>query len=63
MINYNDMYYVYNNNIPVYSTASAISWNETGVGSTWSFYEPAKVVTYVPCSVTSVKKGKGAKLR
>ena len=63
MINYNDMYYVYGNNMPVYSTTSAISWN--GMGS-WSFYEPAKTVTYVPyvpCSVTSVKKGKGAKLR
>ena len=60
MINYNDMYYVYGNNIPVYSTTSAISWNGTG---SWSFYEPAKVVTYVPYSVTSVKKGKGAKLK
>lgn len=63
MINYNDMYYVYGNNIPVYSTTSAISWNETGVGSAWSFYEPAKTVIYVPYSVTSVKKGKGAKLK
>lgn len=60
MINYNDMYYVYDKNIPVYSTTSAISWNGTGC---WSFYEPAKAVTYVPCSVTSVKKGKGAKLK
>lgn len=59
MINYNDMYYAYNN-IPVYSTTSAISWN--GAGS-WSFYEPAKTVTYVPYGVTSVKKGKGAKLK
>ena len=63
MINYNDMYYVYGNNMPVYSTTSAISWNEIGVGSAWFFYEPEKVVTYVPYSVTSVKKGKGAKLR
>lgn len=62
MINYNDVYYIYNNT-PVYSTTSAISWNETGVSSTWYFYEPVKTVTYVPCSVTSVKKGKGAKLR
>ena len=54
------MYYVYDKNIPVYSTTSAISWNGTGC---WSFYEPAKAVTYVPCSVTSVKKGKGAKLK
>lgn len=60
MINYNDMYYVYGNNMPVYSTTSAISWN--GAGS-WSFYEPAKTVIYVPYSVTSVKKGKGAKLK
>lgn len=60
MINYNDMYYVYGNNMPVYSTTSAISWN--GAGS-WSFYEPAKVVIYAPYSVTSVKKGKGAKLK
>ena len=63
MINYNDMYYIYNNNMPVYSTTSTISWNEPGAGSAWSFYEPAKVVIYVPCSVTSVKKGKGAKLK
>lgn len=66
MINYNDMYYVYGSNMPVYSTTSVISWNGSG---SWSFYEPAKVVTYVPyvpyvpCSVTSVKKGKGAKLK
>lgn len=63
MINYNDMYYTYKNNMPVYSTTSSISWNGTEI---WYFYEPEKVVTYVPyvpCSVTSVKKGKGAKLR
>lgn len=49
--------------MPVYSTTSSISWNGTEI---WYFYEPEKVVTYVPyvpCSVTSVKKGKGAKLR
>ena len=49
--------------MPVYSTTSSISWNGTEI---WYFYEPEKVVTYVPyvpCSVTSVKKSKGAKLR
>ena len=54
------MYYAYKNNMPVYSTTSSISWNGTEI---WYFYEPEKVVTYVPYSVTSVKKGKGAKLR
>lgn len=57
------MYYAYNNNISVYSTTSTTDWNETGVGSMWSFYKSAETVTYFPCSVTSVKKGKGAKLR
>lgn len=62
MINYNDVYYVYNNTSN-YSTTSANSLNETGIRSTWYFYESTKTVTYVPYSVTSVKKGKGAKLR